>query len=151
MVSTEVEKISSCKVQLQITFPAENIEAIRKEQEKVVQQEVQIQGFRKGKAPLNMVRSTYAGTIERNTLDEAMQQAFEAGLKENDTHPVGPPLVKNFDLDNEKNLKMEVEVEIYPEITLKKYKNFSFEKDVPRNSDFGAAKRTFGVHVHHDG
>jgi trigger factor len=135
MVSTEVEKISSCKVQLQITFPAENIEAIRKEQEKVVQQEVQIQGFRKGKAPLNMVRSTYAGTIERNTLDEAMQQAFEAGLKENDIHPVGPPLVKNFDLDKEKNLKMEVEVEIYPEITLKKYKNFSFEKDVYKIDD----------------
>ncbi len=130
MVSTEVEKISSCKVGLQITMMAENIDTIRKEQEKVVQKEVQIQGFRKGKAPLNMVKSAYAGTIERNTLDEAMQQAFEAGLKDNDLHPVGPPLVKNFEFDDDKNLKMEIEVEIYPEISLKKYKNFTFEKDV---------------------
>jgi trigger factor len=135
MVSTEVEKISSCKVGLQITMMAENIDSIRKEQEKVVQKEVQIQGFRKGKAPLNMVKSAYAGTIERNTLDEAMQQAFEAGLRENDLHPVGPPLVKNFEFDDDKNLKMEVEVEIYPEITLKKYKNFTFEKDLYKIDD----------------
>jgi len=135
MVSTEVEKISSCKIQIQISMSAKNIESIRKEQEKIVQQDAQIQGFRKGKAPLAMVRSTYAGTIERNTLDEAMQQAFEAGLKENDIHPVGPPVVKNFNFDDDKNLKMEVEVEIYPEITLKKYKNFSFEKNIYKIDD----------------
>jgi len=135
MVSTEIEKISSCKVQIQITMAAERIEAIRKEQEKVVQQDVQIQGFRKGKAPLNIIKSTYSGSIERNTLDEAMQQAFEAGLKENDIHPVGPPLVKSFDFDDDKNLKMEVEVEIYPEIPLKKYKNFTFEKNIYKIED----------------
>jgi trigger factor len=135
MVSTEVEKISSCKVQLNITMPADKIAEIRKEQEKVVQKEAQIQGFRKGKAPLNMVKSAYGGTIERNTLDEAMQQAFETGLKEKDIHPVGPPLVKNFDFDDNKNLKMELEVEVYPEITLKRYKDFSFEKEIYKIDD----------------
>lgn len=132
---SEVEKISSCKIQMKITMPADNIDAIRKDQEKVVQQDVQIQGFRKGKAPLSMVKNTYAGTIERNTLDEAMQQSFEAGLKENDIHPVGPPMVKSFDFDDDKNLKMEVEVEIYPEIELKKYKNFNFEKNIYKIED----------------
>ena len=135
MVSSEMEKISSCKVQINITMSAENIDTIRKAQEKIVQQNAQIQGFRKGKAPLGMVKSTYGGTIERNTLDEAMQQAFEAGLKENDIHPVGPPMVKTFDFDDNKNLKMEVEVEVYPEIPLKKYKNFSFEKSIYKIED----------------
>jgi trigger factor len=130
-----MEKISSCKVQINITMSAENIDTIRKAQEKIVQQNAQIQGFRKGKAPLGMVKSTYGGTIERNTLDEAMQQAFEAGLKENDIHPVGPPMVKTFDFDDNKNLKMEVEVEVYPEIPLKKYKNFSFEKSIYKIED----------------
>jgi trigger factor len=135
MVSTEMEKISTCKVGLQITMLAKNVDTIRKEQEKVVQKEVQIQGFRKGKAPISMVKSAYAGTIERNTLDEAMQQAFETGLKENDIHPVGPPLVKNFEFDDDKNLKMEIEVEIYPDITLKKFKNFTFEKEIYKIDD----------------
>ena len=135
MVSTEVEKISSCKVQIQITMLAENVDKIREEQEKIVRRDAQIQGFRKGKAPLAMVKSAYAGTIERNTMDEAMQQAFEAGLKENDLHPVGPPVVKKFDFDDDKNLKMEVEVETYPDIPLKKYKNFIFEKNIYKIDD----------------
>jgi len=135
MVSTAVEKLSSCKVQIQITMSADKIDSIRKSQEKIVQQEAQIQGFRKGKAPLAMVKNTYGGTIERNTLDEAMQQSFEAGLKENNIHPVGPPMVKSFNFDDDKNLKMEVEVEIYPEIDLKKYKNFTFEKNIYKIED----------------
>jgi trigger factor len=130
MVSTELEKLSSCRIQIQITMSAENIDSIRKDQEKIVQRDVQIQGFRKGKAPLGLIKKTYAGLIERNTLDEAMQRAFETSLKDNDIHPVGQPLVKSFDFDNEKNLKMEVEVEVYPEIPLKKYKNFTFEKNI---------------------
>ena len=135
MISSEMEKISSCKVQIKITMSADSIDTIRKAQEKIVRQDAQIQGFRKGKAPLGMVKSTYGGTIERNTLDEAMQQSFEAGLKENDIHPVGPPMVKTFDFDDDKNLKMEVEVEVYPEIPLKKYKNFSFEKSIYKIED----------------
>ncbi len=128
MVATEVERLSSCKVQIQITLPADRVDKIRKEQEKVVQKEVQIQGFRKGNAPLHMVKNMFAGTIEQKSLDVAMQQAFEEGLKEADIQPVGYPVVKSFDFDDDKNLKMEIEVETYPEIKLKKYKNFSFEK-----------------------
>lgn len=130
MVSTELEKISSCKVEINITMSADNINNIRKEQEKIVQQGVQIRGFRKGKAPLGMVKKSYGGEIERNTLDEAMQKAVETGFKDNDIHPVGPPLVKSFDIDDDNNLKMKVEVEVYPEVPLKKYKNFNFEKSI---------------------
>jgi trigger factor len=111
-------------------MPADMVNNIRKEQEKLAQKEAQIQGFRKGHAPLHMVRTMYAGTIEKNTLDEAMQQAFEEGLKESEIQPVGYPVVKSFDLDDEKNLKMTFEIETYPEIDLKKYKDFKFEKTI---------------------
>lgn len=144
MVSTEMERLSSCKVKIDITMPSDKVDSIRKEQEKVAQKEAQIQGFRKGHAPLHMVKSVYAGTIEKNTLDEAMQQAFEQGLSESDIQPVGYPTVKSFDFDDDKNLKMEFEIETYPEIELKKYKDFKFEKtlfkiedsDVDENIDY---------------
>lgn len=130
MISTELEKLSLCKMQLNIIMPADEVDKIRNEQVKQVQKEVQIQGFRKGKAPINMVKGAYAGTIERYTLDEALQVAFEEGLKDKEINPVGPPVVKNFNFDDDKNLKMEVEVEIFPEIELKKYKNLSYEKNI---------------------
>lgn len=135
MVSTAIERLSSCKVQINISMPANMVDSIRKEQEKLVRKEAQIQGFRKGNAPLHMVKSMYGGTIEKYTLDEAMQQAFEQGLKDNDIEPVGYPVIKNFDFDDDKNLKMEVEIETYPEIELKKYKDFKFDKTLYQIDD----------------
>ena len=70
MVSTELEKLSTCRIKLNINMPATEVSTIRKKQEKEVQKNAQIQGFRKGKAPAHLVKSVYAGTIEKNTLDE---------------------------------------------------------------------------------
>jgi len=135
MVSTAMERLSSCKVQINISMPANMVASIRKEQEKQVRKEAEIKGFRKGNAPIHMVKSMYSGTIEKYTLDEAMQQAFEQGLKDNKIDPVGYPVIKNFDFDDNKNLKMEVEIETYPEIELKKYKDFKFEKIIYQIDD----------------
>ena len=70
MVNTELETLSTCKLALKITMPAADVDKIRHEQEKLAQKDVVIQGFRKGKAPLERVKSMYAGMIERNTIDE---------------------------------------------------------------------------------
>ena len=123
MVSTVVERLSSCKVQFQISMPAEQVDTIRKSQEKLVQRQAQIQGFRKGHAPMHLVKNMYAGTIEKNTLDEAMQQAFEESLRESE-------IIKKFDFDDQKNLTMDLEIETYPEIELKNYKNLKLDKTV---------------------
>ncbi|TFH00650.1 MAG: trigger factor [Calditrichales bacterium] len=135
MVATVSERLSSCKMKIEITLQAERIDSIRKTQEVAAQKEAQIQGFRKGKAPMHMVKGLYAGTIEKNTLDEAMQQAYEEGLKESKIIPVGYPVIKNFDYDDDKNLKIEVEIEVNPEIELKKYKNLSFERIIYKIED----------------
>ena len=135
MVSTTIERLSSCKVQFQISMPAEQVNDIRKNQEKQVQKEAQIQGFRKGHAPLHLVKHMYGGTIEKNTLDQAMQQAFEESLKDSDINPVGYPVIKKFDFDDEKNLKLDLEIETYPQIELKKYKDFKFEKIIYKIDD----------------
>ena len=91
MVTTEVKALSSCKREMKITVPTEDIDSIRQEQIKLVQKQAQVQGFRKGKAPRHMVIQQYSGTIEKNTIDEAMQFGFEEGLKQNKIIPVGEP------------------------------------------------------------
>ena len=130
MVSTEVTSISNCKKSLKITIPAAEISKIRDQQFKVVQKEAQIQGFRKGRAPRHMVQNYYQGTIEKYTLDAALQKGYEDGLRESKVIPIAEPEFKNFDYDSEKNLVMEVDVEIYPEIELKKYTGIKIEKEV---------------------
>jgi trigger factor len=130
MVSTEVKDIDQCRRELKITIPADRLAKIRQSNVRVVQKEAAIQGFRKGRAPLHMVNSMYAGTIEKYTLDEALQTGYEEGLQGTDLEPVGQPVIKKFDYDDSQNLIIEVEVEIFPEIEVKKYKGLKIDKTV---------------------
>lgn len=130
MVSTEVTRVSNCKQGLKITVPAADIDAIRESQVKVVQKEAEIQGFRRGRAPLPLVKKYYQATIERYTLDEAMQHGYQEGLKESKLDPIAEPVITKFDFDDQKNLIMEVEVDTYPEVELKKYSGIKVEKEV---------------------
>jgi len=130
MITSQVTNLSSCKKKLDITVPATEIDQIREQEIRQMQKNAEIQGFRRGKAPLSMVLKLFQGTIERNTIDHALQHGFEHGLKEHKIVPVGDPVVRKFDFDDDKNLVMEVEVETYPEIDLKKYKGLKIEKEV---------------------
>ncbi len=130
MITSQVTNLSSCKKGLKITVPVTEIDKIREHEIRQMQKNADIQGFRRGKAPRSMVIKLFEGSIERNTIDHALQHGFEDGLKENNIIPVGEPVVKKFDFDEGKNLLMEVEVETYPEITLKKYKGLKIEKDL---------------------
>ena len=135
MVTAEITSSGACRKQLKIKISADEVQAIREHQIKVVQKEAAIKGFRKGRVPQHIVLSRFADAIEKYTLDEALQHGFEKSAKENNILPFNPPLIKSFKYDDEKNLLLEAEVETYPEVELKKYKDLQMEKEVYRISD----------------
>jgi trigger factor len=135
MITSQVTNLTSCKKGLKITVPVAEIDKIREVEIGKMQKNAEIQGFRRGKAPRSMVLKLFQGAIERNTIDHALQHGFEDGLRENNIVPVGDPVVKKFDFDQDKNLLMEIEVETYPDIELKKYKGLKVEKEIYSISD----------------
>jgi trigger factor len=135
MVTAEITTTGACRKQLKIKISADEVQAIREHQIRVVQREAAIKGFRKGRVPQHIVLSRFADSIEKYTLDEALQQGFDKSAKENNIMPFSPPVIKSFKYDDEKNLLLEAEVETYPEIELKRYKDLQMEKEVYRISD----------------
>ena len=128
MISSEVNVISDSKKELKITMGAEELENIRNSQVKEVRKEVAIPGYRKGNAPENLVIKKYRDTIEKYTLDAALKQGIKEALDTNDIIPSGQPVLKKINYDENKNLLLEVEVEVFPDINLKKYKGIEIEK-----------------------
>jgi len=129
MVKTEVKKISSSKRELTITMEKEALEPIREAQAKRLQKEVQYPGFRKGKAPLSLIKRRYAEAIEAYTLDSAIDHGLRTAAEENDLTVIGTPEAKKVDFDEQGNLVSVIEVETYPDIELKNYKGFEFTRD----------------------
>ena len=130
MPTSEIKTVSNCKKEVEVTVSVNELDKIRKEQTQLVSREAQAPGFRKGKVPAAMVQRMYGDTIERHTLDEAIQFGFEESMKEQQIAPVGTPKVTHMDFDEEKNLKLKFEIEVWPEIELKKYKGLKLEKTI---------------------
>jgi trigger factor len=129
MVTAEIKKISSCRKELNIVMQKADLEPIREKETLKVRKDVQFPGFRKGKAPLNIVKKSYGQHIEAYTMESAVQEALEQTVKEHEIGIVGMPEPKKVDFNDDGDLTMTVEVETYPEIELKQYKDFEFIKD----------------------
>jgi len=129
MISTEIKKLSSCKKELTITMEKEYLDPIRDAQAKKVRKDVQVPGFRKGKAPMGLVKKSYGEHIEAYTLDAAIDQGLRKAAEENELAIVGTPEAKTVDFNDEGNLVSVIEVETFPEIELKKYKDLELTRD----------------------
>jgi trigger factor len=129
MITTEIKTLSSCRKELSITMEKADLETIREKETKRVRKEAQYPGFRKGKAPLDLVKSKFADTIQAYTLEAAVDESLRYSLKENDLPVIGTPEAKKVDFNEDGSLITIIEVETYPEIELKKYKSFKLVKD----------------------
>ena len=130
MISTEIKKLSSCKKELTITIEKEDLEPIREQQTKRVRKDVQIPGFRKGKAPVGLVKKSYGEHIEAYTMDAAIEAGLRHAAEENKLYIVGTPEAKTMDMNDDGAFVTVIDVETYPEIEPQKYKGLDLTKDV---------------------
>lgn len=82
---------------------------------------VQIPGFRKGKAPRHMVERFYGGreVFAQDAAEKLMDKLYQQALKDEDISPVGDPELVSMEM--EPSLTFIVNVPVYPEIELGDY------------------------------
>lgn len=82
---------------------------------------VQIPGFRKGKAPRHMVERFYGGreVFAQDAAEKLMDKLYREALEQEEINPVGDPELTSMELDP--SLIFVVAVPVYPEIELGDY------------------------------
>ena len=129
-MKTKLKNISDVKVELTISLGTEELKAAEQVSLTKLAKEVKIEGFRKGKAPLELVAAQVDQTIlGQETLENALSKAVaEAFLKE-DIKAIDRPEVdvKKFIPGTE--LEFTATTEIMPKVELGDYKNLKVKKD----------------------
>ena len=88
-----------------------------------------IPGFRKGKAPLNIVEKFYGAQIfYEDAFNEVFPEVYEAAIKENKIEAVTKPDVDVTVMEKGKDLEFSAVVGTKPEVKLGKYKGVEIEK-----------------------
>ena len=88
-----------------------------------------IPGFRKGKAPMNIVEKHYGSEIfYEDTFNELVPDIYDNAIKENNIEAVSKPAIDISQMEKGKNLIFTAVVQIKPEVTLGKYKGIELKK-----------------------
>ena len=130
-MATTFEKLSSNKVKLGFTVDAAKFdEAIRKAYQKAVKN-ITIPGFRKGKAPMQVIENHYgAGVFYEDAFEILFPEVYQAALTEHGVTPVDRPELNMEQIEKGKDLIFSVEVFVTPDVELGQYKNLGIEKKV---------------------
>lgn len=121
----EVKIEKQPKSTLKLTIKVENQkikEAFEKSLDKAVET-VTIEGFRKGKAPREMVKEKVGlSNLYGEVVNDILQTFYPQALKENHIVPVANPKVELKEFDIEKDLEFTALVAVRPEVKLKEFK-----------------------------
>lgn len=118
-----------CEKSLKITVGKEVIDPIRQEILDGFRKQATLPGFRKGKAPANLIEQKHGKAIQEETVQRATKEALGAAIKEHSLRPVGPFELQRADLDEGAgNLILEATVEVEPDFKLGSYKGISMPK-----------------------
>ena len=129
-MSIKVEKTENKnEVKLEFTIEAEKFEQGMKTVYQKNARYFNIPGFRKGKAPYNIVEKHYGPEIfYEDAFNEVVPEVYEEAIKANDLEVVSSPKIDVTQMEKGKELVFSAVVQIKPEVKLGKYKGIEIPK-----------------------
>ncbi len=128
-MSLQVEKLEKSMVKLTIEASAEDFEKALEKAYHKNKNKINVQGFRKGKAPRTLIEKMYgAGIFYEDAANEIIPEAYEKAVAESDLDIVSRPQVDVVQVEKGKSFIFTAEVAVKPEITLGAYKGIEAEK-----------------------
>ncbi len=134
-MKVSVETPSETTRSLKIEVPSERLEEYVEKESARVRQRVQMPGFRKGKAPLNLVMTQYGKQIEATAIENAIQENYNKAINDNNLNPIGPANIMDMSFEPGKSLAFTAHIEVEPDFTIGKLKGIRVEKEEPEVTD----------------
>ena len=124
-----VENLSNLEKKITVEVPLETVKAEFLQAYKYLQKNVELKGFRKGKAPIETIRKMYADKIQGDVAQNLVQNAYVEALKENDLTPIGMPNLDFGQASEEAAFSFTAQFEVQPEIEIKKTEGLKVQKE----------------------
>lgn len=140
-----IENVNGCTKKLVFNFDKVDLTKEIKEALVAKQANSNLKGFRKGKAPLEMVQKLFGPQIENDALYRFISEQYYSAVKKENIRAVGYPQFGNTKYESGKNVSFDATVEIIPDFDLKDYSKLSFKKDseTVTDEDFETLKKNY--------
>lgn len=125
-----VNKENKANATATATFSKELLDANLDKMAKKAATGLNISGFRKGKAPLNVVKARFGEKLEHDAQAEALRVLFDATTKELEIDAkdiIGEPNVTIFNKKEDGSIEVEIKFALKPKVDLGDYKSLAPE------------------------
>ena len=126
----KVNKIDDTKQEVEFEIPYTDLTPHFEKAFKKYQKKASIPGFRKGKAPISMLRRMYGDLIEQGSLEDVANDVFRDYLMDNHVHPLSEGSLVDMNYEPKNIFTFKVKYEVKPEITLNEYKGLEVTKTI---------------------
>ncbi|ASV33691.1 trigger factor [Candidatus Hamiltonella defensa] len=130
-----VETTEDLKKRATITLFSDDIEKAIKDKVVKTAKTAKMDGFRKGKVPINLIEQRYGESIQQDILIDFMQDHFSKTILQEKLNLAGRPQYLPGKYIKNENYTYSVEFEVYPEIKLKDLELIEVEKPIVSLND----------------
>jgi trigger factor len=128
-MSLQVEKLEKNMAKLTIEASAEEFESALEKAYQKNRNKINVQGFRKGKAPRAIIEKMYGASIlYEDAANEIIPEAYEKAAGESGLDIVSRPDIDVVQVEKGKSFIFTAEVALKPEVTLGTYKGINVDK-----------------------
>ncbi len=124
----KIKQLQDCKKLLRIDVPKGEIAIAYQEVYRQIQKDAALPGFRKGKAPMDLLKKNYKQHADKMVVEYLIEDSYKGAMKEAGLLPVGIPKIENAGFNKEGNFTFDATVEIRPNVNVKDYKSLKIKK-----------------------
>ncbi|HEV3375045.1 MAG TPA: trigger factor [Candidatus Acidoferrum sp.] len=131
---------ATCRRELDLEIPAEEVSKAMERVAKEFARIANVPGFRRGKAPISLIRRRFADDIKGEVLQSLVPERVEKAVAEQKLTPVSQPQVDKLDYAEGQPLKFRAVFEVLPDFELGNYKDLEIEMPAMEITDEDVTK-----------
>jgi trigger factor len=123
-----VEEVNTVQRRIKVELSAVDVKSAFDSVYRKLQQKARINGFRPGKAPMNVIRKMYGSSIAYDVADQLVRNHLFSAIEQQSLRPIAAPVLETMDLPKEdKDYTFSALVDILPALKVEGYKDLSLE------------------------
>jgi len=134
-VKSKIKKMDGTAREIKITLLPETVNGAISEALSDVRSNITIPGFRKGKAPEDIVRKNHHEEIMEQVKQRLIPMAYQKALEEHEVTPASYPEISEVDLGAEGAMEFTARVDAQPKVDARKYKGIKVKGEKISVSD----------------
>lgn len=128
-MKAQIQVTEGLQRKLNVEIPSTEVQSAFNKVYTTIQRQVEIKGFRKGKAPLATIKTMYKDRVQGDVAQDLIQAHYPKALKEQNVDPINYPEFEFEDPSETKDFSFTAIFDIRPEVKIKKWEGLEVDKE----------------------